>query len=81
MRCSCTWLSPVIGVAVLGYALWSANTHAKVIGVLWLLVGAGIAGWFHVGQRRDREPAPVAREQVPRRPLEWPTGVCAAPPP
>ena len=30
------WISPVIGVAILGYALYSTNILAKIIGISWL---------------------------------------------
>ena len=67
------WASPVTGIAVLGCALWSAISHAKVIGVLWLFTGAGIAGWFHLGQRRDHAPARVERQAAHPPPPRWPT--------
>ncbi len=35
-------ISPVLGVAVLGYALWNSDIHAKTLGVCWIAVGAGI---------------------------------------
>lgn len=37
------WLSPVLGIAILGYALWSTNAHAKILGLSWLVVGCLIA--------------------------------------
>ncbi|GIL25243.1 APC family permease [Actinocatenispora comari] len=46
------WVSPVIGTAVLGYALWNANTNAKVVGVCWLAVGAAIGLSFRLRARR-----------------------------
>jgi amino acid transporter len=46
------WVSPIVGIIVLGYALWNANENAKIIGVVWLLIGAGIATYWHVKGRR-----------------------------
>lgn len=37
------WVSPFIGIAVLGYALWSTNIHAKILGIVWIILGCGIA--------------------------------------
>lgn len=37
------WISPIIGIAVLGYALISTNDLAKIVGVSWLVLGAIIA--------------------------------------
>lgn len=36
-------ISPIIGSAVLLYALWSADPHAKVLGVSWMAVGIVMA--------------------------------------
>lgn len=36
-------ISPVLGAAVLLYALWSANTNAKVLGLSWMAIGIIIA--------------------------------------
>lgn len=36
-------ISPIIGSAVLLYALWSADLHAKVLGVSWMAVGIVMA--------------------------------------
>ncbi len=44
-------LSPVVGAAVLAYALWSADPHAKVLGLSWMAVGVVIAA---VHRRRGR---------------------------
>ena len=40
------WASPMIGSAVLIYALWSADIHAKILGVCWLALGVLIATYF-----------------------------------
>ena len=37
------WISPVIGIAVLGYALYSTNILAKIIGISWLAIGTIVA--------------------------------------
>jgi len=56
------WISPVIGTLVLAYALWSANTNAKILGVSWLVVGTAIAIYWLIRDRRGQ--APVADESV-----------------
>lgn len=33
---------PIIGFAIIGYVLWNANIDAKIGGVVWLIVGAGV---------------------------------------
>ena len=45
------WVSPVLGILVLGYALWNANDNAKLIGVAWLLIGVAIAMYFHFSKK------------------------------
>jgi amino acid transporter len=37
------WVSPIIGAAVLLYALYSTNDLAKVIGISWMIVGCVVA--------------------------------------
>ena len=37
------WISPIIGIAILGYALLSTSELAKIVGICWLIVGAIIA--------------------------------------
>ncbi len=37
------WISPILGVSVLGYALFSTSELAKVVGVSWLALGLVIA--------------------------------------
>ena len=39
-------VSPVVGTAILLFALWSANPHAKILGVCWVAVGLGVAAFF-----------------------------------
>lgn len=38
-------VSPVIGVAVLGYALWNTSMITKIVGIGWLVIGSMIAAW------------------------------------
>jgi amino acid transporter len=45
------WVSPILGAAVLIYALWSASDNAKVVGLVWLAIGVVIAGYFRVTGR------------------------------
>jgi len=35
-------ISPVVGIAILLYALWSASSQAKVVAGIWLLVGGAV---------------------------------------
>ncbi|SCZ13986.1 MULTISPECIES: APC family permease [unclassified Pseudomonas] len=43
-------VSPVIGAAVLCYALFSANSNAQFVGVAWLLIGCVVA-WILKGKQ------------------------------
>lgn len=43
-------VSPVLGAAVLCYALFSANSHAQLVGVAWLVLG-GIVAWILKGKQ------------------------------
>lgn len=36
-------VSPILGTAVLAYALWSANTNAKILGLSWMAIGVLVA--------------------------------------
>jgi amino acid transporter len=49
------WISPLIGTAVLGYALWSADIHAKIVGCCWMVVGILLAVFFQF-RHPDRMP-------------------------
>lgn len=40
------WISPVLGTAVLGYALWNTEIMTKIIGIGWLLLGIAVAIYF-----------------------------------
>jgi amino acid transporter len=33
------WVSPILGIIILGYALWSATVEAKTLAGIWLAVG------------------------------------------
>lgn len=39
-------VSPVLGTAILLFALWSATSNTKILGVCWLAVGLGVAAYF-----------------------------------
>ena len=45
------WISPIIGTLVLGYALWNADWHAKLLGLAWLAIGIAIAAYFRARNR------------------------------
>jgi amino acid transporter len=49
------WISPLIGTAVLGYALWSADIHAKIVGCCWMVIGILLAVFFQL-RHPDRMP-------------------------
>ena len=51
------WISPILGVVILAYALWSASMEAKVLAGFWMLVGI-------VGQRLSGRGAPSAAATV-----------------
>lgn len=44
-------VSPVVGTAILLFALWSANPNTKIVGVCWLAVGLGVAAYFRASGR------------------------------
>ena len=44
-------VSPVVGTAILLFALWSANPNTKILGVCWLAVGLGVAAYFRASGR------------------------------
>ncbi len=48
------WISPVVGSAVLGYALWSADGHAKALGAAWMVLGILLAVVFRLRGRQAR---------------------------
>jgi hypothetical protein len=41
------WVSPVIGFLVIGYVLWNADIAAKIGGVVWLVIGAGVLAYYN----------------------------------
>ena len=40
------WISPVLGFAIIGYVLWNADASAKIGGLVWLVVGAGVLLYY-----------------------------------
>jgi amino acid transporter len=54
-------VSPLLGAAILMVALWDANANAKIVGVIWLAIGIGVASWLKMSGRdlRSSEPVPV----------------------
>lgn len=40
------WISPLLGTAVLGYALWNTGIMTKMIGVVWLVISIAVAIYF-----------------------------------
>jgi amino acid transporter len=44
-------VSPVVGTAILLFALWSANSNAKIVGICWLVVGLAVAAYFKASGR------------------------------
>jgi amino acid transporter len=47
------WISPILGLVILGYALWNASIEAKLLAGIWLAVGI-------LGRRLYRRPSPAA---------------------
>ena len=44
-------VSPVVGTAILLFAMWSANPNTKILGVCWLAVGLAVAAYFKASGR------------------------------
>ena len=44
-------VSPVVGTAILLFALWSASPNTKIVGVCWLVAGLGVAAYFKASGR------------------------------
>jgi amino acid transporter len=42
---------PVIGFLIIGYVLFNANTAAKVGGLVWLVIGAGVFAYYRFVKR------------------------------
>jgi hypothetical protein len=40
------WIAPVLGFAVIGFVLWNADASAKIGGVIWLVIGAGVLLYY-----------------------------------
>jgi len=62
------WISPVIGFAVIGYVLWNADTAAKIGGVIWLVIGAGVLAYYnarHTGIVAEHAAQPHSEERLP----------------
>nr|WP_261665424.1 amino acid permease [Deinococcus sp. Marseille-Q6407] len=51
------WISPLLGTAVLSYALWNASTQTKLIGLGWLVLGVLAALYFRSRQSTAENPA------------------------
>jgi amino acid transporter len=66
------WVSPVIGTAVLLYALWNADTHAKILGLGWMTVGVLIATYFHVSGRLHADRSAGAEQARPVEEVQRP---------
>ena len=66
------WVSPVIGTAVLLYALWNADTHAKILGLGWMTVGVLIATYFHVSGRLHADRSAGAKQARPVEEVQRP---------
>ena len=45
-------ISPLLGAAILMIALWDADTNAKIVGIIWLAIGLGVATYL---RRSGRE--------------------------
>ncbi|MGG5260248.1 APC family permease [Phycicoccus avicenniae] len=43
------WVSPVLGFLIIGYVLWNADASAKIGGIVWLVIGAGVL-WYYSRQ-------------------------------
>ena len=48
-------LSPLCGIAVIGYTWWSLDVPAKVLGLIWMAAGMAYYLVLHYGLRRDVE--------------------------
>ena len=48
-------LSPLCGIAVIGYTWWSLDVPAKVLGLIWMAAGIAYYLVLHYGLRRDVE--------------------------
>jgi amino acid transporter len=48
-------VSPVVGTAILLFALWSASSNTKIVGVCWLAVGLAVAAYFKASGRSMKQ--------------------------
>ena len=44
-------ISPIVGTAILLFAMWSANPNTKTLGLCWLAVGLAVAAYFKASGR------------------------------
>jgi amino acid transporter len=44
-------VSPLLGAAILTLALWDADTNAKIVGIVWLAIGLGVATYLKMSGR------------------------------
>jgi amino acid transporter len=44
-------VSPLLGAAILMVALWDADTNAKIVGIIWLAIGLGVATFLKMSGR------------------------------
>jgi amino acid transporter len=44
-------VSPLLGAAILMVALWDADANAKIVGIVWLAIGLGVATYLRVSGR------------------------------
>ena len=49
-------VSPLLGAAILMVALWDANTNAKIVGFVWLVIGVGVATYLRRSGRELKNP-------------------------
>jgi amino acid transporter len=64
------WISPIIGFVIIGYVLWNADITAKIGGVVWLVIGAGVLAYYnakHTGIRAEHAADTGAADPDPDR--------------
>ncbi len=45
-------VSPIIGLLIIGYVLINANVEAKIGGLVWLVIGAGVFLYFRISNKK-----------------------------
>ncbi len=40
------WVAPVLGFLIIGFVLWNADSLAKIGGLVWLVIGAGVLLYY-----------------------------------